>query len=276
VIVRQRMKGLLRMDELGFDFADAVAWFPHDQEQPYVLVRISAQNVAQLTASMGVPLRRCYITDVALNQAAALHQLPRADVLRMYLPDAGAIMSGDFGEVLGYFYQAARELPADAIGPKKWRLKQDRTMPAPKSDVVHFVMPDRPAASAADTILCSEVKAKATAGASTPIANAIADCKKDRLSRLTKTLVWLRERAMTTDLGDVDVGLLNRFIDAVDNPPAARRFRAVAVICNGLIDNELAAAPAEADPDFTLVVIGVPDLRTTYTAVFQAAVDSVA
>lgn len=270
------MKGLLQMDELGFDFTDAVAWFPHDQEQPYVLVRISTQNVAQLIASMGVPLRRCYITDVALDQAAALHNLPRADVLRTVLPDPGAIMSGDFGEVLGYFYQSARELPAVAIGPKKWRLKQDRTKPAPQSDVVHFVMPKRPAASAADTVLCSEVKAKATAGTSTPITDAIEDCKKDRLSRLTKTLVWLRERAMTTDLGDVDVELLNRFIDAVDNPPATRRFRAVAVICNDLIDNELTSAPTEADPEFTLVVIGVPDLRTTYTAVFQAALESVA
>ena len=276
MIARQRTKGLLRMDELGFDFADAVAWFSHDQEQPYVVVRMSAQNVALLTATMGVPLRRCYITDADLNQAAAFHNLHRADVLRMHLPDPGATMSGDFGEVLGYFYQATRELPSEAIGPKKWRLKQDRTKPAPKSDVVHFVMPNRPAASAADTVLCSEVKAKATPGASKPIADAIEDCKKDRLSRLTKTLVWLRERAMTTDLGDVDVELLNRFIDAVDNPPAARRFRAVAVVCNGLIDNELKAAPAEADPDFTLVVIGVPDLRTTYTAVFQAAVDSVA
>ena len=264
------------MDELGFDFADAVAWFPHDQEQPYVLVRISAQNVAQLTASMGVPLRRCYITDAALNQATALHNLPRADVIRAVLPGHGSTMSGDFGEVLGYFYQAAREIPAVAIGPKKWRLKQDRTKPSPMSDVVHFVMPNRPDASAADTVLCSEVKAKATGGSTAPISDAIDDCKKDRLSRLTKTLVWLRERALTTDLGDVDIGLLNRFINAVDNPPATRRFRAVAVICNSLVDNELSSAPAEPDPEFTLVVIGVPDLRTTYTAVFQAAIDSVA
>lgn len=264
------------MDELGFDFTNAVAWFPHDQEHPYVLVRISAQNVAELSEAMGVPLRRCYITDEALDQAAALHGVTREEVLKSVLPDAGAVMSGDFGEVLTYFYQAARELPANAIGPKKWRVKQDRTKPAPKSDVIHFVMPNRPHASTADVVLCSEVKAKATAGGSKPIADAIVDCKKDRTSRLSSTLVWLRERAMTTDLGDVDIPLLNRFIDAVDNPPAARRFRAVAVICNTLLDDELVAAPADADPEFTLVVISVPDLRTTYTAVYAAAIESVA
>lgn len=264
------------MDELGFDFTNAVAWFPHTQEHPYVLVRMSEQSIAELAAEMGVPLRRCYITDVALEQAVAQHGVTRDVVLRAVLPDAGAVMSGDFGEVLTYFYQAARELPVSAIGPKKWRLKQDRTKPAPKSDVIHFVMPNRPHPSAADAVLCSEVKAKATAGGSTPIADAIVDCKKDRTSRLSSTLVWLRDRAMTTDLGDVDIPLLNRFIDAVDNPPAAKRFRAVAVVCNALLENELIAAPADPDPEFTLVVIGVPDLRTTYTAVFAAAIASVA
>lgn len=263
------------MDELGIDFLDAVPWFPHDQEQPYVLVRVSAQSLEQLSARIGEPLRRCYITDVELEAAAQRHGVSRADIVRSRLPDAGATMSGDFGEVLGYFYQAAHELPSTAIGPKKWRLKQDRTKPAPKSDVVHFVMPNRPNASAADAILCAEVKAKATGGASTPITDAIADCKKDRTSRLASTLVWLRERALTTDLGDVDVPLLNRFINAVDGQPVAKRFRAVAVICNAFLNDELVAAPNVADPEFTLVVIGVPNLRETYTAAYAAAQNSV-
>ena len=263
------------MDELGIDFVDAVPWFAHAQEQPYVLVRLSPQSVAQLAARIGEPLRRCYITDAELDAAALRHNLTRAEILQSKLPDAGATMSGDFGEVLGYFYQATRELPSTAIGPKKWRLKQDRTKPAPKSDVVHFVMPNRPHASNADAILCSEVKAKATGGASTPIADAITDCKKDRTSRLASTLVWLRERALTADLGDVDVPLLDRFINAVDSPPAAKRFRAVAVICNAFLNNELVAAPNVADTEFTLVVIGVPNLHATYTAAYAAAQASV-
>ena len=263
------------MDEIGFNFEDAVAWFSQDQDHPYVLVRISTHHVAELSTAMGVPLRRCYITDAALQQATAQHGLMPVEIVRAMLPDAGAVMSGDFGEVLTYFYQAVAELPANVIGPKKWRLKQDRTKSAPKSDVIHFIMPNRPHASAEDAILCSEVKAKATAGDSTPITDAIKDCKKDRTSRLASTLVWLRERAMTTSLGDVDILLLNRFIDAVDNPPATKRFRAVAVICNTLLDNELDAAPDNVDPEFTLVVIGVPELRTTYMAVYAAAINSV-
>lgn len=268
-------KRLMEMDELGFDFADAVAWFSHDQDQPYVLVKISAESVAQVIATIGIPLRRCYISDATLTQAALQHGISQAEIVRAKLPDPGSTMSGDFGEVLVYFYQATKELPASAIGPKKWRLKQDRTKPAPKSDVIHFVMPNRPNASAVDAVLCSEVKAKATAGTTTPIADAIADCKKDRVSRLASTLVWLRERAMTEDLGDVDIALLNRFIDAIDSPPAAKRYRAVAVVCSTLLDAELAAAPSDASTEFTLVVIAVPDLRITYTAAYAAAHASV-
>ncbi len=263
------------MDELGIDFLEVAPWFAHSQDLPYVLVRVSPESVAQLASRIGEPLRRCYISDSELNAAAQHHNLPPAEILRSRLPDAGATMSGDFGEVLGYFYQAARELPSVAIGPKKWRLKQDRTKPAPKSDVVHFVMPNRPDPSDQDAILCAEVKAKATRGSTAPIADAIADCEKDRTSRLASTLVWLRDRALTTDLGDVDVPLLNRFISAIDHPEVSKRYRAIAVICDGLLEDELVAAPDVADPQFTLVVIGVPNLHSTYSAAFAAAQASV-
>ncbi len=40
------------MDDLGFDFGNAVPWFPHEQDQPYVLVRLASQQVALLEAAM--------------------------------------------------------------------------------------------------------------------------------------------------------------------------------------------------------------------------------
>jgi hypothetical protein len=103
------------MDDLGFDFGNAVPWFTHEREQPYVLVRMTAQNVALLEAAMAEPLRRCYITDDALADAAARHGLTLSDVLGAKLPDVGATMAGDFGEVLGYFYQSVKEPP---LGPR--------------------------------------------------------------------------------------------------------------------------------------------------------------
>lgn len=259
------------MDELGFDFNNSIAWFEHQQDQPYVLVRLNAQQAAQLTTDISVSMRRCYIADHLLTTRAAETGLPQAEILASKLPDPGSTMAGDFGEILCYFYQSTKELPAFAIGPKKWRLKQDRTKPAPQSDVVHFLMPNRPNSSAQDAVLCAEVKLKSTTGPATPIASAIEDCAKDRTSRLAATLVWLRERAMTENLGDVDIPLLDRFIHMVDHPPASLRFRAVAVICESLSAMELQAAPDTQDPNFTLVVIVVPNLKQTYEAIFRAS-----
>jgi hypothetical protein len=195
----------------------------------------------------------------------------KAEIIAARLPDAGATMAGDFGEILVYFYQATKELPARAFGPKKWRLKQDRTKPSPHSDVVHFVLPSWPTPSANDLLLCSEVKTKSTNGKSTPIKDAIADSAKDRTSRLARTLVWLRERALLEPLGDVEIAQLDRFINTTDHPAATKRFRAVAVVCSSLIDAELKDAPNVAAPEYTVVVISVPELHQTYTSVFDAA-----
>lgn len=262
------------MDELGFDFSSVNSWFPHEQEHPFVLVKMKSEEALRLAETMAVAMRRCYIADSQLTKRATELGISQLEILCSTLPDKGATMAGDFGEILGYFYQSNKALPAIAIGAKKWRLKQDRTKPAPKSDVIHFVMPDRPNSSTQDAVLCSEVKLKSTAGSSTPIKSAIEDCAKDRTSRLALTLVWLRERAMRENLGDIDVQLLNRFIDSIDHPQVAKRFRAVAVICENLLTNELQAVPSVLNPDFTLVVIALPNLKETYEAVFAATINT--
>lgn len=179
-------------------------------------------------------------------------------------------MAGDFGEILIYIYQAAKAHPQVAFGPKKWRLKQDRTKPAPCSDVVHFILPTWPTPSGQDEVLCAEVKMKATNGASTPIEDAIRGCAKDRVSRLAKTLQWFKERATIESIGEVKISHLDRFIKATDYPPAIKRFRAVAVISSDLLDAELPAAPKQASPEYTLVVVAIPDLRTVYSDVYNA------
>nr|WP_259375528.1 DUF1837 domain-containing protein [Azohydromonas lata] len=217
-------------------------------------------------------MRRCYVSDSIVNTQAAAHGIDKAEIIAACLPDAGATMAGDFGEIIVYFYQGAQALPTLALGPKKWRLKQDRTKPAPHSDVVHFVLPAWPRASSNDVLLCAEVKTKSTNADSKPIQNAITDCEKDRTSRLGRTLVWLRERALKGSLDDgIEIAHLNRFIKATEHPPATKRFRAVAVVCQSLVDEELNNAPNTTSPDYTLVVIAVPELKNTYSMVFDAA-----
>lgn len=259
-------------DDLGFSFAAAAPWFPHEKDSPYVLVRVSDEHAKSWANTLGIAVRRCYVSDSIIDKRATEHGIDKTDLIAACLPDPGSTMAGDFGEILVYFYQGAKELPTTVVGPKKWRMKQDRTKPAPHSDVVHFALPSWPNSSANDVLLCSEVKMKATDNsASKPIQEAIEGSKKDRASRLTRTLVWLRERALKEPFDDIQIEQLDRFINATDHPPVRKHFRAVAVVCNSIVDEELKNAPNNSSDDYTVVVIAIPDLKNTYSAVFDAA-----
>lgn len=263
------------MDELGYNFAESLAWFDHQQEYPYVLIQITNDQAVRILQDMPVPARRCYITDELMAQKAVDNNVSEREVLISKIPDPSSTMAGDFGEILCYFYHSSKYLPANLLGAKKWRLKQDRTKPAPFSDVVHFLMPNRPMASDDDAVYCTESKVKSTNSPSTPITSAIQDCAKDRVSRLSKTLVWLRARGLTEDLGDLDINLLDRFINATDHPAASKHYRAIAIISEEYLKQELQQAPDENDPEFTLVVISIPNLKGTYESVFDAIRGSV-
>jgi hypothetical protein len=263
------------VNDLGFNIQQAVPWFQQVQSIPFVLVRVSEEAAQAIFDATGLALRRCYIADAQVTAQSQALGVPRAEIVKAVLPDPGPTMSGDFGEILVYFYQAVRNQPGIAFGAKKWRAKQDRTKPAPYSDVVQFVLPNWPTASDQDLLLCSEVKAKATDGVSTPIHSAIQDCVKDQVSRLADTLLWLREQVLVgRDIGSVDLPQIQRFLDATEHPPATVRFHAVAVISSALLDTELTSAPSHLPPGCNLIVIGVPSLREVYTRVFDQALDS--
>ena len=262
------------MDELGFDAKEISSWFPSEQEDPYVLVRVPEEHSAGWTDGLVLQVRRSYITDAALDESARARKVSASVILSAKLPDAGSTMAGDFGEILTYLYHSGRTHPAEVIGAKKWRLKHDRTKPAPHSDVVQFVLPDWPTATSDDTIICSEVKTKSTKGTFKPIPAAIEGAVKDRTSRLTRTLVWLRERGLTEDLGDVRLEHLERFINAAEFPAAQKQFHAVAVVCSALVEAERLTAPDARNNDYQVLVIAVPKLYEIYNAIYEAVIHS--
>lgn len=259
------------MDELGLDVAAVAQWFSREQEQPFILVRVNGEHTKLWAHELCDAVRRCYIADALVASKAIEHGVSHKEIIASRLPDAGSIMSGDFGEILVYIFQAAAALPSKLIGPIKWRLKQDRNKPAPHSDVVQFFLPDWPSVGADDAIFCSEVKAKSTASAFKPIEAALVGIEKDRTSRLAKTLVWLRDARLTHDLGSIQLEQLQRFIDTTDFPPAKRYFYAVAVICSTLEQAELKNVESLLQANCALIVVVVPDLKATYTAAFHAA-----
>ena len=106
------------MDELGFDFNNAIA-----------LLKLTAGQVEQLVSDPAIAVRHCYITDQLLTEDSSASGLTQYEILASRLPDPGSTMAGDFGEILCYFYQSNQEFLEFAIIAKKWRLKQDRTNP---------------------------------------------------------------------------------------------------------------------------------------------------
>lgn len=273
------------MRELGLNPETVAQWYTVKNFENYTLLSFSQEHGSHFAEYLDVAIRRAYLSDDALlgreedNRVAlgGTFEGRQREIVASKLPGLGSTMAGDFGEILTYAIQSALEHPRTAFGPKKWALKQDRTKPAPKSDVVHFVLPDWPSSSNQDKILCAEVKMKSTPGGdmAKPIESAIEDCKKDRTSRLSDTLDWLKERAIHESLGDVQISHLNRFIQSDKHPLATKSFSAVVVVCSHFVDEVLAHAPESASQDFQLLIITVPDLKEKYEACFAAALEAI-
>ncbi|MGY4712799.1 Hachiman antiphage defense system protein HamA [Mycolicibacterium sp. CBM1] len=263
------------MRDLGLDPESFVGMVTSSQQSDYVLIKMTAGFAAKLSPELGVAFRRCYITDGAVDQRVTETGATRREIVEVKLPDRGSVMAGDFGEILTSLVQAIEDHQSELLDPRKWRLKNDRTKAAPRSDVVQFVLPEWPKASAYDRLICSEVKTKSTKSASSPILQAITDSEKDSDGRLVKTLVWLRERALDTGLETVSVSQLDRFIKAVDYPAAAREFRAVAVVCADLIESELKDTELPDLEGRSLIVLVVPDLKGTYESVYDSILETV-
>ena len=262
------------LENTNLDYLTIRKWFNKSEGENFLRITVPAEYALQFGQLLGLPIRRCYISDNRLTERLALGVATTAEIVAAALPNAGSTMAGDFGEVLSYIFHLSDSQEVELTGPKKWRLKQDRTKPSPKSDVVHFALPDWPNAGESDGILCSEVKVKSTNGASRPISTSLTDSKKDRTSRFADTLVWLRERTILGDDTDVSLEQLARFIDAIDYPQYEKSFYAVAVICEELVDAELEADPPVPDVNHQILVIVVPSLRDVYTSVFNSASNS--
>jgi hypothetical protein len=95
-------------------------------------------------------------------------------------------------------------------------------------------------------------------------------CAERSRQQTCKNLGRLRERALTEHLGEIDIPRLERFINAINHPPATWKYFAVAVVCASIVEDELAALPASIPPGINLIVLVVPNLKGTYTAVFDA------
>ena len=95
------------MLDLGVDLALVRSWFPHLQETPYILIRVSPEHAQTWASTLKVPVRRCYVTDQVLLESAERSGVSQTEIIAAKLPDPGSTMSGDFGEIVTYLCQGA-------------------------------------------------------------------------------------------------------------------------------------------------------------------------
>lgn len=257
------------MKSLGLDLAEVQTFFDQVHGDPWVLVRVAPERTDAWTKLLSVPARRCYVSDARLKCIVDGQGHPYETVVKTFLPGTGSVMAGDYGEIMTALYLASIAHPEDVLEPKMWRLKSRRTKASEGSDVVQFQVPHWPTPSTDDRIVCAEVKTKSTNGNSTPVASALQDSSKDRKSRLATTLAWLKDRAIQGDLDSIKPDHLDRFLRAIDHPPANYEFRAVAVISTEYVQGETANITVPSKDECTLIVISVPDLKQNYENLYK-------
>lgn len=263
------------MKSTGLDSEALASIIEVDTTADYALISIPEAQSDRLVRLLSLVFRRMYISDAELDSTHLAHGGSKRDLIAMRIPSKPNIKSGDFGEILTAVVQAVRELPDELIDPKKWRYKVDRDQPAPKSDVVQFIMPLFPDSSDHDRLICAEVKTKSTAGATSPIQDAIVSAREDKNGRLVKTLQWLHERATFDAFGDPPLKAIERFREQARHPEASIEYRAVAVVSSELLTSEVAALTSDETNDIDVVVIAVPNLKSQYQEIYQELLDGI-
>ncbi len=245
--------------------------FTVENTTKYIVLKASEEELSKLLVSSAPEYRDCYVSEERIEQLIKEIGVSKEEIIKSFIPDNPSIMSGDFGEITAFFLVQEMELPLLVSGPKKWRWKEDKNRASINTDVVLFHQDDNDRNK--DFIVAAESKMKAVASNHNPISSAVEGSNKDHVSRLAKTLQWLKDRA-TKDADTDMLRVLKRFIDSQEdeNGEYKKKFRAIAFVDLSLIDAETlkdCEIPAIKD-ELQVIVIGIPNLQAVYESVFKA------
>lgn len=193
--------------------------------EEYLIFQIKKENIDDFKTSLPEKFRDCYIPRDKLKSSIKNLEMKSEEILKSYIPDLKNVMSGEFGEILTYYLLISNS-PDSIVGPKKWLWKDDKNKAIQKTDVILF---HKTETSSNDYIISAEVKSKATKNAAyNPTENAIAGVIDDSISRLSKTLVWLREKAIKEEKQDT-MDFINRYLKISEFGTYSKKFKAVVV-----------------------------------------------
>jgi hypothetical protein len=266
-----RIKGSWNRYEMNL-----LSYFYFEKIDSFFIYRLKPEKKEDFLCDITSEFRQCYITDKKLKKNADDNLISASKFLEDYiLPSEGKIKSGDFGEMLSYFlvieHYALNEIKIFA--PRKWRWKEERNRASPFSDAVGFYREDESNPSNNDFVVCVESKMKATISNKHRIQEAIDGANKDRVSRLGKTLCWLREKYAKGGLAEMRE-FIERYSDPVGKKTYKKFFKAFTILDIEFETQEFTQLIKNAD-GISIIIISMEHLRDVYEENLRRIIESV-
>ena len=250
----------------------------------YFIFKLKDKEIDEFLSKLPIEYRKCYITDEKIDEILQGHkkkannpriQITTKEIIQNKIPDPGSVMAGDFGEITSYFMLREKYLPKKMFDPRKWSWKTDRNKAMHHSDVILFHKNLK--VSKDDLVVIAETKVKATATRRNPIQDAVDGINKDYTSRLAKTLTWLKEIYTTIEPDSNKIEFLDRFINSQENKYGeyTKHFKAIAIIDNSFLNNELASKIDDPKIDnLEIIIISIKNLKNTYEFTYRKMTES--
>lgn len=252
-----------------------------EEKKGFVVLNLKDAEWDEFVSKLPTEYKSCYITDEDLQNRITNFSSSKEKEFSELLPDAGNIMSGDFGEILSYFLFKEKHIKQKVDGPKKWRWKQEKNVAAPYTDVILFSVKKLSEPSSEDLLISVESKMKSTASKDYhPIQNAIDGAEKDYVSRMASSLSWLRKKYKDESLkagASIEesvrlVGVLERFIKSETIGEYTKELKAIAFVDKTFLNDEIkkgVTMPSINGTNLEIVVVSVKDLQKAYQKVFE-------
>ena len=223
------------------------------------------------------PFLLSYISNRKLKNRVNELQKEPSCILQTLLPTEKSIQSGEFGEILCYYFVKDLYLPKILKGAQKLRWKIDKNKPLPFTDVILFYRGKANQTSGDDILISIESKAKATKKPKNQIREGIKGAEKDYTQRLAQTLDWFRDKAIQ-DGSDLVLGDYERFLDPSKHGTYSKCFKVFIVIDNALYSKEVQEIESfkeltsERNMDLKILIVKINDLKKTYENIFNKAI----
>jgi hypothetical protein len=241
---------------------------------PYIILTLKNDEWDALLEKLPTKYKDCFISENHLVERMRICWTTRSQELSEKIPTEWSIKSWDFWEILAYHIFEEIYSWIGLHWPKKWRWKETNNKPAPYADVIFFT-PINWTPAESDLLISIESKMKATNNPHSPIQDAIEWAGKDYVSRLAKSLPWLKEKYKHDALSDTTnelvyrslINTLNRYIESETHWKYTKHAKAIAFVDNAFLEWEKGKSITLPDPAIEwleIYVVWIDNLKDLY------------